>query len=101
MVVVPSLSEASGLTAMEALALGVPVVAIARGWPPRGGRRRRDGPARRPADEAALARAVARLLDDPVLSRTLAAAGARRVEEQFAVERMVDGYLRLYRQLVP
>jgi glycosyltransferase involved in cell wall biosynthesis len=54
-----------------------------------------------PADEAALARAVSRLLDDPVLSSTLAAAGARRVEERFPVERMVDGYLRLYRELSP
>ncbi len=99
-VVVPSLSEASGLTAMEALALGVPVVATRVGGLPEVVVDGATGLLVDPADEAALARAVARLLDDPVLSRALAAAGARRVEERFPVERMVDGYLRLYRKLV-
>ncbi len=100
-VVVPSLSEASGLTAMEALALGVPVVATRVGGLPEVVVDGVTGLLVDPADEAALARAVARLLDDPVLSSTLAAAGARRVEERFPVARMVDGYLRLYRELAP
>jgi len=99
-VVVPSLSEASGLTAMEALALGVPVVASRVGGLPEVVVDEETGLLVAAGDEEAIARAVARLLDDPVLARTLAAAGARRVEERFAVERMVDGYLRLYRQLV-
>jgi len=99
-VVVPSLSEASGLTAMEALALGVPVVASRVGGLPEVVVDEETGLLVTAGNEEAIARAVARLLDDPVLARTLASAGARRVEERFAVERMVDGYLRLYRQLV-
>jgi glycosyltransferase involved in cell wall biosynthesis/GT2 family glycosyltransferase len=99
-VVVPSLSEASGLTAMEALGLGVPVVATRVGGLPEIVVDEETGLLVAPGDEVALARAVARLLDDHALARTLAEAGARRVEERFALARMVDGYLRLYRELV-
>jgi len=99
-VVVPSLSEASGLTAIEALALGVPVVASRVGGLPEVVVDGVTGLLVAPGDEAALARAVARLLDDPALARSLAEAGAQRVEERFALERMLDGYLRLYRELV-
>jgi len=100
-VVVPSLSEALGLTAIEALALGVPVVASRVGGLPEVVVDGVTGLLVDPADEAALARAIALILDDPPLARSLAEAGARRVEERFPVERMVDGYLRLYRELAP
>ena len=99
-VVVPSLSEASGLTAMEALALGVPVVASRVGGLPEVVADGSTGLLVPPGDAAAIAGAVTRLLDDPVLARSLAAAGTRRVEERFALDQMVEGYLRLYRELV-
>jgi glycosyltransferase involved in cell wall biosynthesis len=99
-VVVPSLSEASGLTALEALALGVPVVASSVGGLPEIVVDEETGLLVAAGDAAGIARAVARLLADPVLARALAAAGARLAEERFTAERMVDCYLRLYRDLV-
>ena len=98
--VVPSLSEASGLAAMEALALGVPVVASRVGGLPEVVADGGTGLLVPPGDVAAIAGAVTRLLDDPAMARSLAAAGARRVEERFALDQMVEGYLRLYRELV-
>ena len=98
--VVPSLSEASGLIAIEALALGVPIVASSVGGLPEVVVDEETGLLVAPGDAAGIARAVARLLADPVLAHTLGAVGARRVEERFTVERMIDGYLRLYGDLV-
>jgi glycosyltransferase involved in cell wall biosynthesis len=42
---------------------------------------------------------INRLLDDESLCQRLGAAGQRRVREQFGVEKMVDGHVRLYREL--
>jgi glycosyltransferase involved in cell wall biosynthesis len=98
-VVVPSLSEASGLTAIEALALNVPVVASRVGGLPEVVLDGVTGLLVPPGDEAAIARAVSRFLGDPALARSLAAAGAKLVEERFALDHMVEGYLRLYREL--
>ena len=99
-VVVPSLSEASGLTAMEAMALGVPVVASSVGGLAEVVENGATGLLVPPADEGAIARAIARLLDNPELAQRLATEGARRADKTFGVARMVDGYLRLYRELV-
>lgn len=99
-VVVPSLSEASGLTAIEALGLSVPVVASRVGGLPEIAVHGETGLLVSPGDSAAIARAVAQLLDDRSLARALAAAGARRVEERFTVDRMVDSYLHLYMDLI-
>jgi glycosyltransferase involved in cell wall biosynthesis len=54
-----------------------------------------------PRDPAALAAAVVRLLGDPDLARRLGDAGRRHVEERFTVDAMVEGTLRVYRELVP
>jgi glycosyltransferase involved in cell wall biosynthesis len=51
------------------------------------------------ADPAALARALARLLDDPELRSRLGAGGRRRMEERFSLEAMLDAKERLYREL--
>jgi glycosyltransferase involved in cell wall biosynthesis len=95
-VVVPSLSEAFGLTAAEALALGVPVVATAVGGLPEIVVDGETGLLVPPADAEAIAAAVSRLLGDPELARRLGSAGAERVGEQFTDEAMVEGYLKVY-----
>jgi len=99
-VVVPSFSEAAGLIAAEALALQVPVVASRVGGLPEIVVDGETGLLVPPGDDAAIATAVARLLDDPELARRLAAAGAQRVSERLTVEQMVDDYLRVYGELL-
>lgn len=100
-VVIPSLSEAAGLTAIEALSLGVAVVATRVGGLPDVIVDGETGLLVPPADPEALAHAVEALLRDPVRGREMAAAGAHRVEESYTVSRMVDGYLDVYTRLVP
>jgi glycosyltransferase involved in cell wall biosynthesis len=72
----PSFEEGFGLPPLEAMAAGVPVVAADRGASPEvvGGA----GLLVNPEDPAALAGAIARILDDPALARSLAAAGVAR-----------------------
>jgi glycosyltransferase involved in cell wall biosynthesis len=52
-------------------------------------------------DDADLLAAAERLVDDPALRRRLGAAGRARVLETLAPAREIDGYLELYRRLVP
>jgi glycosyltransferase involved in cell wall biosynthesis len=96
-VVIPSLSEAFGLSAIEALALQVPVVASRVGGLPEVIVDGETGLLVTPDDPQAIVDAVYRLLDDPELGRRMAAAGAQLVEECYTLERMVDGYLGVYR----
>lgn len=98
---VPSLSEASGLTAIEGLALGIPVVASAVGGLPDVVVDGSTGLLVPPGDSRALALAIGSLLDDPELAHGLAVAGSQHVEAEFSVVRMVAGYRRLYEELVP
>jgi glycosyltransferase involved in cell wall biosynthesis len=60
----------------------------------------RTGLLARADDPAALAAAVAAVLDDATLSARLAAAGRRHVREQFALQRLVDDVDALYRSLL-
>jgi len=98
-VVVPSLSEAAGLTAVEALALGVPVVASRVGGLPEAVIDEETGLLVPPGNPEAIALAVSRLLDDPLLAEQFARAGVQRVEQLFTIERMIDGYLAVYKEL--
>ncbi len=52
-----------------------------------------------PADPAALAGALARVLADAALGRRLGAAAERRFRERFTAAQMVRGYERLYRDV--
>jgi glycosyltransferase involved in cell wall biosynthesis len=49
-----------------------------------------------PRDDEALAGAIRRLLDDPVLRRRLGEAGRRRVEERFSLDAMTQRMLAIY-----
>jgi len=53
-----------------------------------------------PNDEAALARALNRLLGDSALSHRLGVAGRARVSQEFSVRQMVEKTTALYRRLV-
>jgi glycosyltransferase involved in cell wall biosynthesis len=53
-----------------------------------------------PHDPAALARAILRTLGDLEGARERARAGRRRILEEFSVDRMVEGTLAVYGELV-
>lgn len=99
--VLPSVTpaEAFGMTQVEAMAYGKPVVSTSLPtgvpWVNQDGE---SGLVVPPGDTAALAAALERLLGDERLRRRLGAGARRRFEQHFTADRMVDGYLALYRR---
>jgi glycosyltransferase involved in cell wall biosynthesis len=82
--VVPSLYEGFSLPAIEAMACGVPLVATTGGALPEVvGNDGETGLLVPPGDPGALAVALGRVLDDPVLAARLSLAGRQRVLERF------------------
>ncbi len=100
MYVTPTRYEGFGLTLLEAMAAGCPVVSTAipvvdeiiehgqNGW-------------LTPYDDPdGLAQGILRLLDDPALSRRLATAGAGAVKERFDGSKIVGQFEQVYEQVV-
>ena len=92
-VLVPSRLEPFGNVAVEAMAVGRPVVATRVGGLPEIVDDELTGLLCPPGDPAALARAVARLLDDAGLATRLATAGAVSVRERFGIPRLTEDLL--------
>jgi len=95
---VPSRREGLGLVALEAMALGVPVVAAKVGGLPEIIQDGVNGLLVPPEAAGALGLAIARLLDDKPLARRLAAEARRTVEQRFTADayaRMVTDVYRL------
>ncbi|WP_428820916.1 glycosyltransferase family 4 protein [Microbulbifer sp. MCCC 1A16149] len=98
MVVCPSLYEGFGLPAGEAMACGVPVISSDGGALPEvvG-----DAGIVVPAgDSGALARAIEQLLGDNALRESLAAAGRKRIEEQFSWRVAASHLVSYYRTII-
>lgn len=98
--VLSSRAEALPISVLEAMAAGLPVVASHVGGLPDMVLEGETGFLVPPGDSAALARAVARLLDDPALRVRLGAAGRARVEAQFGVGPFRAAHEELYRRLL-
>ncbi len=99
--VVPSLYEGFSLPAIEAMACGVAVVATTGGALPEVvGTDGETGLLVAPDDPGALAGAISRLLDDPVLRARLGAAGRQRVIHRFTWEVTAAGTAGCYRALL-
>ncbi len=96
----PSHMEGLGTSVLDALGMGLPVVATRAGGIPE---IIADGihgllvPAR---DPAALAAALLDLLQDPARARALGAAGRARVHEEFSVERTVEQTMAAYSRVL-
>jgi glycosyltransferase involved in cell wall biosynthesis len=99
LVLLPSVAEAFGLAAAEALYLGVPVVATRVGGLPEIVSDGVDGVLVPPADSASLAEAVIRLLSNDQQRMKLAGTGRAKVVQRFRFEDMVRRYEQLYDRL--
>jgi glycosyltransferase involved in cell wall biosynthesis len=95
----PSLRDGLPNAMLEAMACGRPVVGSAAGGIPDVVRPGRDGLLVPPGDPEALAAAIARVLDDRTLARTLARTGRERVRRDFTPEAEVARYRALHRAL--
>lgn len=91
----PSTYEGMPLAILEAMSLGLPVVATAVSGNPEAVEHGVTGLLVPPESASALAEALLALLLDPELRRSLGEAGRRRVEERFSIERIVDRHLAL------
>ena len=99
--VLPSRTEAEsfGMTLVEAMSCGTPVVGSAVGGIPQVVVDGENGLLVPPADPGALADAVRRLLTDGELADRLGAAGRRRAVERYAWPELMARYTRMFRDL--
>ncbi len=94
-------SEAFGISLLEAMAAGLPVVSTELGTGTSYVNRHGEtGLVVPPRDPAALATALTGLLADPARRRAMGAAGRRRVELEFTLDRLVNDLLRVYREVL-
>jgi glycosyltransferase involved in cell wall biosynthesis len=95
--VTPSICfDTFGLVNLEAMEHGKPVVATAFGGSREVVEDGVTGFVANPFDVETFAERVARLLDDPELAARLGAAGRRRLEARFSIERLTDEFLEEY-----
>lgn len=100
LLIVPSLWEGFGLTALEAMALGVPVVATSVGGLPEIVHHGTTGLLVPPADETGLTRGIAWMLDHRQEALEMSAAAKSVVEEKFTASAMARNTQNLYKRLV-
>jgi len=98
--VLPSIQEGLSLSALEAMALGKPVVACRVGGTPEVVVDGETGLLVAPGRPAELAGALERLLADPDRARAMGERGRRRVKEAFDFEQMVSKIEDIYRSLI-
>jgi len=92
----PSLQESFGLSALEAMACGVPVVASNAGGLPEVVIDGVTGFLHPPAQVEQMAESAIRILSDPALHSRMAAEGVRLATERFSASRIVPMYEALY-----
>ncbi|MBS2027836.1 MAG: glycosyltransferase [Deltaproteobacteria bacterium] len=98
--VVPSLAEAMGQVAMEAIACGTPVVASDVGGLPDAVIPDRSGWLFPAGNVAALAERLDKLMRMPAHARDLRGTCRRMAEENWAISRQAHDYIRLYQRLL-
>jgi L-malate glycosyltransferase len=94
--ILPSLSESCSNSLIEAMAMGLPVIASSTGGNPELVLDGRSGLLARPGDPADLARAMARIMNDPAVAAGLASEAAQRARTEFSLPRMLAGIEALY-----
>jgi glycosyltransferase involved in cell wall biosynthesis len=94
-----SLSEGMPITALEAMAARLPVVATNVGALPELVEEGVAGFLVEPKDDEALADRLARLYSNPELAKRFGAAARRKVEREYSLELMLRRYADLYRSV--
>ena len=95
----PSLSEGLPLAVLEAMASGLPIVATRVGGIPEAVVDGETGFLVAPGEPAALATALARVLEADDQGASLGIAARERAAAHFSVDSMADHYRRLYHEL--
>jgi sugar transferase (PEP-CTERM/EpsH1 system associated) len=94
--VLPSIAEGISNTILEAMASGLPIIATRVGGNPELVMDGYNGMLVPPADPVAIAKAISSYLTEPENLRCHGRVGQKRVEEQFSIEAMINGYLAVY-----
>lgn len=92
----PSSEEPFGRALIEAMALGVPVLATEVGGPPEIVRDGIEGYLLKPREPAAWAAAVRRIVESPERAAAMGLAGRERVRDAFTAERHAEAMLDVY-----
>ena len=98
--VLPSIAEGISNTTLEAMATGLPVVATNVGGNPELVLAGRTGFLVAASDPLAMAKAIQVYVNDPVKLAEHGRAARSRVETQFSIESMVNGYLAVYDEVL-
>ena len=96
-----SFAEGIPVVLMEAMAMSIPCVTTYITGIPELIRDGIDGLLVSPSDDAALAEAIARLMDDPALRQRLGEAGRCRVQDKYDLNRNTAALAALFRQRLP
>lgn len=99
--VLPSLQESLGYTAMEAMACGTPCVAFNQGGVPDLIDHLHNGYLACPFEPSDLANGISWVVEDAERWKRLSLEARRKVEQEFAVEKVAKRHLALYRELLP
>jgi len=100
LVIHPALMEGLGVSLLQAAAAGVPIVGTRVGGIPEIVRHGVNGYLIPPADAAELVAAATGILSDPDLARRMGENGKRIVDESFSIHTMVEGNMRVYREMM-
>jgi glycosyltransferase involved in cell wall biosynthesis len=99
-VVVPSIYETFPMVVLEAMACSKPVIASNVGGIRLLVKDEKNGFLVKPRDIEGIETSIRRLCEDPELSRKMGNTGRRLVEEEFSVDMMVNGTLKVYESLL-
>lgn len=96
----PALMEGLGIALLQAASAGLPIVAVDAGGMPEAVEPGVNGRLVPGGSAEALGEALRALLADGELRRRMGAAGREKMRREFSVEAMVEGNLKVYRELL-